>query len=180
MKFLIRFTNPKYFIPIGGTVRHQKQYQKLVSDLGYDENKVFALSEGETVWFMKDKVLMGDSIDTKNIYVDAYGVGDIGNVVLRDRKTISQDGIVFVALTVNNQGMLVARPKISSRGFVYEKEAEKLYLEATKIIEGAMKPRGGQMANETKIKRDIINALEDFFYKTKGRRPLIVVEAVKI
>lgn len=180
MKFLIRFTNPKYFIPIGGTVRHQKQYQKLVSELGYDENKVFALSEGETVWFMKDKVLMGDSIDTKNIYVDAYGVGDIGNVVLRDRKTISQDGIVFVALTVNNQGMLVARPKISSRGFVYEKEAEKLYLEATKIIEGAMKPRGGQMANETKIKRDIINALEDFFYKTKGRRPLIVVEAVKI
>lgn len=180
MKFLIRFTNPKYFIPIGGTVRHQKQYQKLVAELGYEENKVYALSEGETVWFMKDKVLMGDNVETKNIYVDAYGVGDIGNVVLRDRKTISQDGIVFVALTVGNDGMLVARPKISSRGFVYEREEEKLYLDATKIIENSMKPRSGQLASETKIKRDIINALEDFFFKSKGRRPLIVVEAVKI
>lgn len=180
MKFLIRFTDPKYFIPIGGTVRHQKQYQKLVGELGYDENKVYALSEGETVWFMKDKVLMGDSVETKNIYVDAYGVGDIGNVVLRDRKTISQDGIVFVALTVNNKSMLVSRPKLTSRGFVYEKEAEKLYLDAVKVIETAMKPRGGNMPESTKLKRNIINALEDFFYKTKGRRPLIVVETIQI
>src|SRR3989344_2395521 len=85
LKFLIRFTNPKYFIPIGGTIRHQKQYENLVGELGGDENKVFALSEGETIWFTQDRAVMGENIETKNIYVDAYGVGDIGSVVLRDR-----------------------------------------------------------------------------------------------
>ncbi len=180
MKYLIRFTNPKYFIPIGGTVRHQKQYQKLVGELGYEENKVFALSEGETVWFMKDRVAMGEPVETKNIYVDAYGVGDIGNVVLRDRKSLSQDGIVFVALTVDAQGMLVARPKMSSRGFVYDREEEKLYQNAVKVVESAIKPRGGNAMDGTKIKRSVINALEDFFYKSKGRRPLIAVETIQI
>lgn len=180
LKFLIRFTNPKYFIPIGGTVRHQKQYQKLVAELGYEENKVYALSEGETMWFMKDRIAKGDNVETKNIYVDAYGVGDIGNVVLRDRKTISSDGIVFVALVLDSQGRLVTRPKISSRGFVYEREEGTLYLNAAKIVEGAMKPRAGKMFETTKIKRDAIGALESFFFKEKGRRPLIVVETVQV
>lgn len=180
MKFLIRFTNPKYFVPIGGTVRHQKQYQHLVEGLGYEDNRVFTLSEGQTLWLNRDRVVMGDPVETKNIFVDAYGVGDVGNLVLRDRKTISQDGIVFVALILDAGGMLVTRPKISSRGFVFDREEDKLYEDATRMIEGVMKPRGGKLSEGTKIKRSIINALEDFFYKSKGRRPLIVVETIQV
>lgn len=180
LKFLIRFTNPKYFIPIGGTVRHQKQYQRLVEELGGDTSRVFALKEGQTVWFTRDKAYPGEEVETKNIYVDAYGVGDIGNVVLRDRKTLSSEGMVFVFLVVDSRGLLITRPKIISRGFVYEKEEEELYGRAVKIAEGAMKPRAGATLDLNKIKRNVIRNLEEFFLKEKGRKPLIVVETVQI
>jgi ribonuclease J len=180
LKYLIRFTKPKYYIPIGGTIRHQKQYEKIVEELGDDKKNVFSLREGQTLWFFKDKVIHGDEVDTKNIYVDAYGIGDIGNMVLRDRKNISTEGIVFVFIVLDKQNNLVIRPKIASRGFVFEKESEKLYLEATQMIEKLMKPRGGQMVEMTKVKKEVINNLEDFFFKARGRRPLIVVEAIQL
>ena len=180
LKYLVRFTNPKYFIPIGGTIRHQRQYQKMAVELGYDANKVYMIREGETIWFSKDRVTLGPTIETKNIYVDAYGVGDIGNAVLRDRKTISSEGIVFVFLIVNSQGLLTMQPKIASRGFVFEKEEERLYQGGIKIIESLMKPKGGVLGDTNKIKRSIINGLENFFYKERGRRPLIVVEAIQL
>jgi ribonuclease J len=78
MMFLMRFTNPKYFVPIGGTIRHQRQYQRLCEDLGYKKDNVFMLDEGDTVWFTKNNATKGDTVPTKNIYVDSYGVGEIG------------------------------------------------------------------------------------------------------
>ena len=180
LKYLIRFTNPKYFIPIGGTVRHQKQYQKLVVELGYDKNKVFALHEGETIWFSRDRATLGEPVETKNIYVDAYGVGDVGSVVLQDRKTLSSDGIVFAFLLINKQGALQSLPRIASRGFVFEKEANNLYKEAALSIEKILVPKTGLLMNVDNIKRSVINNLESFFYKARGRRPLVVVEVVEV
>lgn len=180
LKFLMRFTNPKYFIPIGGTIRHQKQYENLAQDLGYEKNKVFSLKEGETFWFTNNKAIKGEDVETKNIYVDAYGVGDVGNVVLRDRKTISTEGVVFAFLVIDNLGRLTTRPKIVSRGFVFEKEEEALNKEAVIMAEKAIKPRGDRVFDVNKIKRDVINGLEDFFYKKKGRRPLIVTEVIQL
>ncbi len=180
LKFLIRFTNPKFFIPIGGTIRHQKQYEVLVDDLGYDKKKVFSLKEGETVWFDGVGARLGEEIETKNIYIDAYGVGDVGNIVLRDRKTISTDGIVFAILIVDKNAMLLTRPKIFSRGFVYEKEEKELYEGAIRLIEKITKPRERKVIDLGKLKRDIINNLEDYFFKTKGRRPMVVVEVVSL
>lgn len=180
LKYLMRFTNPQYFIPIGGTIRHQKQYENLAKDLGYEREKVLSLKEGETVWFTHSKSYKGEDIETKNIYVDAYGIGDVGNVVLRDRKTISTEGVVFAFLIVDNLGRLLTRPKIVSRGFVFEKEEEKLYKEAIITTEKAIKPRGDKIFEVNKIKRDVITDLEEFFFKEKGRRPLIVVEVIQI
>jgi len=180
LKFLMRFTNPRYFIPIGGTVRHQKQYEKLAEELSYKKETVFSLREGETVWFEKGKARRGEVVETKNIYIDAYGVGDVGNIVLRDRKTISTDGVVFVFLVIDNRGLLMTKPKVVSRGFVFEKGAEKLYTDAIKIIEKSMKPRGGQVTDLGRIKRGIIEKLEEFFYKERGRRPLIVTEVIQL
>lgn len=181
LKFLIRFTNPSFFIPIGGTIRHQKQYENLAIELGYEKNKVFALSEGETVWFGKSgKAYKGQEVETKNIYVDAYGVGDIGNIVLRDRKTISSEGVVFAFLIIDNLGRLVNRPRIVSRAFVFEKEEDKLYKDAVVLIEKAIKPRSGRIFDFNKIKREVIDGLEEFFYKEKGRRPLVVVDVIQL
>lgn len=180
LKYLIRFTNPRYFIPIGGTVRHQKQYQKLVAELGYDKNTVYTLDEGQSIWFMKNKAYAGEIIDTKSIYVDAYGVGDIGNLVLRDRKTLSSEGIVVAILTIDAEGKLLTQPKIMSKGFVFEKDGEQLFNQAAQMIEHITKPLGSEMIDYSKIKRTIIGNLEDLFFKERGRRPLVIVETIQI
>lgn len=180
LKFLMRFTNPKFFIPIGGTIRHQKQYENLAKDLGYEKEKVYSLTEGETIWFTKNKSYKGDDVETKNIYVDAYGVGDVGNIVLRDRKTISTEGVVFAFLIVDNTGRLITRPRIVSRGFVFEKEEEQLYKDAVVVAEKSIKPRGGRIIEIGKIRKDVIDGLEEFFYKKKGRRPLISAEVIQL
>lgn len=179
LKFLIRFTNPKYFIPIGGTVRHQKQYQTIVDELGAMPNNVIKLIEGETVWFIKDKATMGETIDTKNIYVDAYGVGDIGNVVLRDRKTLSSEGIVVLILTLNNKGLMIMRPRIVSKGFVFDKEETELFEKAVKTIDRLFKPNQTMPLNINNVRKNATSILEDFFYKEKGRKPLIAVEIIQ-
>ena len=180
LKFLIRFVDPKYFIPIGGTVRHQRQYQRLVDELGYDKNKVFTLDEGQAVWLEKDKANISTSIETKNIYVDAYGVGDVGNVILRDRKTLSSEGVVVVVITVDNQGRTLTPPKILSRGFVFEKEEGELYKKTSALIEKIVKPRGGNRINLVNAKRELIKELENLFYKERGRNPLVAVEIIQI
>lgn len=180
LKFLIRFTNPKYFIPIGGTIRHQRQYQNIVSELGYPRESAFLLQEGETVWFQKNKLHRGENIETKTIYVDAVGVGDVGNVVLRDRKTLSEEGMVIVVLTLDKTGRLVASPKLISRGFVFEKNEAELFAKAQKIIEQVLKPRPGGLININGIKKEIADQLEGFFFKERGRKPLLVVDIIQV
>jgi ribonuclease J len=180
LKFLIRFTNPKYFIPIGGTIRHQRQYENLVEQLDFNKRDVFSLNEGETIWFVKNKAYLGERIETKNIYVDAYGIGDVGSVILRDRKTIATDGIVFVLSIIDNRGLLLGQPNIVSRGFVFEKEENRLYLEARKIVENVFKPKSGKVLELGNMKREVIENLEEFFRKATGRKPLIVAEVIQL
>lgn len=180
LKFLIRFTDPKYFIPIGGTIRHQRQYQKLALELGYKKESVFLLDEGESIWFTKQGAHEGETVETKNIYVDAYGVGDVGNIVLRDRKTLSSEGIVFAFLVTDTTGKLVSRPKILSRGFVFEKGEERLYEGAIQLVEKGMKSKGGKIFDPGALKREIIGELEGFFFKERGRKPLIIVEMIGV
>jgi len=180
LKFLMRFTDPKYFIPIGGTIRHQQEYRKLAESLGYKSEQVFLLQEGDSVWFSKNKAVLGEKIETRNIYVDAYGVGDVGSVILRDRKTLSSDGIVVGVLALNNSGQLVTRPKILSKGFVYDKVGQDLFEGAMKLIEKSLKPHGGTLVDVNKIKKEVIGILEQYFYSSTGRRPLILVETIQI
>lgn len=192
LKFLVRFTDPKYFIPIGGTVRHQHQYQRLVTGLGYKKEQMFLLAEGDTVWFNRIganlagnkltnvEAYKGESVETKNIYVDAYGVGDVGNVVLRDRKTLATEGIVTAILILDNQAKLSMRPKFLSRGFVYESGEEMLFSEAVRLLEKVLKPRGSALLDVNNVRKEATGALEDFFYKKRGRRPLVIVDIIQI
>lgn len=180
LKFLMRFTKPKYFIPIGGTIRHQLQYKKIVGELGLPKENVFALDEGETVVFSSKEAKIGDSVETKNIYVDAYGVGDVGSVVLRDRKTLSSEGMVVAILILDNRGGLVSRPRIVSRGFVFEKGEEELFDKAARLIEKVLKPRPDKVIDFDSIKKEAITELENFFHKERGRDPLIVVDLIQV
>jgi ribonuclease J len=180
LKFLARMINPKYFIPIGGTIRHQKQYQKIMTELGYLKENVFNLKEGQTVWFGGGRAFRGEEIETKNVFVDAYGVGDVGNIVLRDRQTLSTEGIVFILLIINKFCQLISAPRIFSRGFVFEKEEKDLYQKAIRRIEQITKPRKNAILEKGYLKREIINQLEDFFFQEKGRKPLLMVEIIEV
>jgi len=180
LKLLARFINPQYFIPIGGTVRHQRQYQKLMQGLGFNKDNIFTLDEGNSLWFSKNKATLGNSIETKNVYVDAYGVGDIGNLVLRDRQNLSSDGIVVAIIVIDNQIKLVAQPKIITRGVVYEKNEKELIQKAISLIEKMTKPKGERVKDIGNVKREIGRQLEDFFYQERGRKPLVVVDVIQI
>ena len=180
MKLMARFTNPKYFIPIGGTIRHNNQYKKLMSEMGFKKENIFTLEEGDTMWFTKQKATVGDRVETRSVYIDAYGVGDIGTVVLRDRKTLSSDGIVVAVITVDQSAKLITRPNILSRGFVFEKGEDTLFEEAAKRIEKMMKPKDGQLIDIPWIRREVSKQLETYFYEARGRKPLVIVEVIQL
>lgn len=181
LKFLIRFTNPRFFIPIGGTIRHQRQYQKLVKKMGYDEKNVFLLDEGQTIWFINSKqAILGEKIETKTIYVDAYGIGDVGRIVLRDRQSLATEGIVVALLILDQSLHLISEPRIISKGFTFEKGEKELFNQAKKLIENILKPKKDKQYNLTLLKKEIIQELEEFFLTKKGRKPLIVVETVTL
>jgi len=180
LKFLIRFTNPSYFIPIGGTIRHQRQYQRLVEGLGYPKERVFILFEGDTVWFEKNRAYLGEKVETKNVYVDAYGIGDVGRVVLQDRQQIAAEGIVVVILSFDHYGCLTTAPKIVSRGFIFEKENKDLYQKAVNLIQRLTKPKGQRRVNLLLLKKEITKSLESLFFEEIGRKPLVVVEIIGI
>ncbi len=180
LKFLIRFINPKYFVPIGGTLRHQRQYQRIIKELGYPENSVFLLEDGDSLWIERSRSYLGKKIEIKTIYVDAYGVGDVGNIVLRDRKNLASEGIVVVILTVDNNFRLLSQPRIVTRGFIYEKNEEDLLNQSKKIVAQILKPKKEKIFKIINIKREIINKLEEFYFQIKGRKPLVIVEIINL
>ncbi len=179
MKFLMRFTNPQYMIPIGGTIRHQRQYQRLAEELGFRKDRVFLLKEGETIIFSKQEASRGPAVPTKNIYVDSYGVGDVGTMVLRDRQTLSSEGVVVALLFLDQHGNETNPPRLMSRGFVFEKNEEKLFTDAVKRIQKAISTDGSaEHLDLAGAKRKVASVLEQYFVEQKSKKPLIVVEVI--
>ena len=180
LKYLIRFVKPQHLIPIGGTVRHQQRYLDLCRQLGYKDAQVHLLKEGETITFEKGKAYSGGKVETKNVFVDAYGIGDVGNVILRDRKTLATEGIVVVVLTMDNSFRLLRKPELISRGFVYGQGEEKIFRDAQASVEKVLKPKDGLVFSDSNVKGETIKTLEQFFATATGRKPLIVVEILQV
>lgn len=177
MMLMARLTNPSYFVPIGGTIRHQRMYRDLMSSMGFDEKKVYLLNEGDTLWFQNNAVQQGEPVETRSIYVDAYGIGDIGTVVLRDRKSLATDGIVVAFILLDHNGTVAIPPRLVSKGFVFENDEGPLFEEAQTLIQKALEPKGGaHLLDFTSIKKEIAAELENLFYQKSGREPLVVVE----
>lgn len=179
MKFLIAFTRPKFLLPVGGDVKHQRAYLRLANQMGYLDEQVFLQKEGETVIFEKGKAFLGDKVVTKSVFVDAYGVGDVGDIVLRDRATLGKEGVVTAIILANTSGGLGGEVTISSRGFVFEKGGTELLLEASRLATKALGAKN-LLENKNQIQREVITNLEKFFFEKTGRRPLIVAEVVLV
>src|SRR3989344_4534626 len=142
-KLLMALLKPRYLIPIGGTFRHMVQYRKLANDMGYKDDQVLLLEDGQVVEFNQGKVARTGVIPLKNVMVDGLGVGDVGKIVLRDRKTMSKEGIVIVVVPVSQQtGQMGGEVEVISRGFVFMKESQELVEQIKEKVKLSLPTKG--------------------------------------
>ena len=176
IKLIYTLVQPKFAIPAHGEFKHLKAQAKIAEELGMDKDHIKILSSGDVLEFGEDYAVVTGKVPTGDILVDGLGVGDVGNVVLRDRQHLAEDGIMIVVMCLDEiSGELVAGPDIVSRGFVYMKESEDLIEEARLLVQETVE---GYIARHItdwgKIKSGTKDALSEFVWKKTKRRPMIL------
>lgn len=182
LKLMLTLTKPKFFIPVHGEARHLYQHKELAEELGIPEEDIFVTEIGDVVELTRNKGRIAGSVTAGSVMVDGSGVGDIGNVVLRDRKLLSEDGIFTVVITLNKQtGALLAQPEILSRGFVYEKNSEELLKETRELVKAkAAQFEKNHRSSWSSIKNDIRNSIKNYLYERTKRRPMVMPIIIEI
>ena len=176
IKLMYALLRPKFAIPVHGEFRHLIAHAELADSMGVDKRNIFILSSGDVLAMTKESAKVIDNIPLQEVLVDGLGVGDVGNVVLRDRQMLSENGLIIVVVTLDRySGQLLAGPEIVSRGFVYVKESEDL-LEETREIAYEAVERSLSKANPdwNRMKNDIRDALGEHFWKKMKRKPMIL------
>ncbi|SEB47838.1 ribonuclease J [Paenibacillus sp. GP183] len=176
LKLMLNIMKPKYFIPIHGEYRMLRQHATLAEAVGVAREDIFVLDNGDTVEIQGGVARKGSKVQAGNILIDGLGVGDVGNIVLRDRKLLSQDGILVVVVTLGKQdGKILSGPDIISRGFVYVRESEGLLDEANRIVSNTLNKLMNENINEwASLKTHVKDALGRFLYEQTRRRPMIL------
>ncbi len=176
LKLIYTLVRPQYAIPVHGEYKHLKANAKIAKDLGIPKENVFILSSGEVLELNAEHAKVTGKVPVGDILVDGLGVGDVGNIVLRDRQHLAEDGIMIVVLALDQaSGFLVSGPDIVSRGFVYVRESDELMDEARELMTTAIEnclSRG--ITDWGKIKTSIKDSLGDFVWKKTKRRPMIL------
>ncbi|MDQ6596981.1 ribonuclease J [Bacillus salipaludis] len=176
LKFMINLMKPKYFIPVHGEYRLLQAHRKLALEIGLKNEQILIPERGEIVEIKDGKIGFSGKVPSGNVLIDGIGVGDVGNIVLRDRKLLSQDGILIVVVTLTRQDKKIAAgPEIISRGFVYVRESEKLMDDSTKLVREIVERN---IAKETfewsSLKQDIRDELNRYLFEKTKRRPMIL------
>lgn len=178
LKLMHNLVRPKYFIPVHGEYRHLVTHARLAQSLGMPKENVFIGENGQIIEFTAEGAGFGGKVAAGRVLIDGLGVGDVGNIVLRDRRQLSQDGIIIVVITISGEtGEILAGPDIVSRGFVYVRESEELMEEATARVESALDRclfGNGRNAEWSAIKSGIRDALSRYLYEKTRRRPMIL------
>jgi ribonuclease J len=176
LKLIYSLVRPKYAIPVHGEYRHLQANARLASELGIEKENIFIMSSGDVLELDENNAKVVDHVQTGAIYVDGLGVGDVGNIVLRDRQHLAEDGILIVVLTLEKySNQILAGPDIISRGFVYVREAESLIEEAKMVVEEALEGCLGRgISDWGKLKNVVKDALNDYLWKKTKRSPMIL------
>ena len=176
IKLIYSLVKPKYAIPVHGEYKHLKAQAKVAMSLGIEKENVFILSTGDVLEMNENKASVTGKVPVGGILVDGLGVGDVGNIVLRDRQHLAEDGIMIVVLALDSaNGYLAAGPDIVSRGFVYVRESDELMEEASGILYNTVNEcldRG--ITDWGKLKMAIRDSLSDYVWKKTKRRPMIL------
>jgi ribonuclease J len=176
LKLMINLMKPKFFIPVHGEYKMLKAHAKVAKACGIPEENIYIPEKGEVVEIKNGKLEPGGKVPAGNVFIDGIGVGDVGNIVLRDRKLLSQDGILIVVVTLKKaEKTIAAGPEIISRGFVYVRESEKLMEEsAAKVREIVEKSILKDSFDWTTLKQDMRDALNQYLFEKTKRRPMIL------
>lgn len=176
IKLLYTLVKPKYAIPVHGEYKHLRAQAKIVEGLGIDKDNIFILSSGDVLELSEEKAVVTGKVPVGSILVDGLGVGDVGNVVLRDRQHLAEDGILIVVMALDRAGgLIVSGPDIVSRGFVYVKESDELMEEARQVVDDALQnlvDRG--ITDWGKLKATTKDVLSEYVWKKTKRRPMIL------
>lgn len=176
LKLMLNLMKPKYFIPVHGEYRMLIAHAKLAYQVGIPKSNVFVAGKGEVIEYKNGRMSAGNRVFAGNTLIDGLGVGDVGNIVLRDRKLLSEDGIFIVVVTLNRKSKaIISGPEIISRGFIYVRESEHLLEKSsevvTKIVEKNLQDKEFEWA---KLKQDIRDQLNRYLFEQTKRRPMIL------
>ncbi len=175
LKLMHRLVKPKFFMPVHGEFRHLKQHANLAQSLGMNEQDIFLIENGQILELTRKKAQITGSVQSGSILVDGLGVGDVGNIVLRDRKHLSEDGLIVIVAVLNSKGKVVCEPDVISRGFVYVKEAETLMDEIRVIAKESIEKSMNKKKNSyNAVKNNIKDELGSYVYQKTKRKPMIL------
>jgi ribonuclease J len=173
IKLLINILKPKYLIPYHGEYRHLVLLKKLGKDLGFSEDRIILLEDGDVLELDQQTAKIVDHIELSNVYVDGLSVGDVGNIVLRERRALAEDGVLVIGILLDSAtGLILEGPEIISKGFIFIKESEELIEEAKEVVRELFKKKikNGNIRKEVLVK----TYLENFFNEEIRRKPVII------
>ncbi|MCW2277879.1 ribonuclease J [Heliophilum fasciatum] len=176
LKLMLNLIKPTFFIPVQGAYRMLVRHAKIAMETGVPKENIFVLDNGLPLELSSKKASLLSKVAAGRVLVDGFGVGDVGNIVLRDRRQLSQDGILIVVVTINKEsGQVVAGPDMVSRGFVYVREAEPLMEDAKIRVKQSLEKTGERRVTEwAAIKTNVRDILSKFLYEKTRRRPMIL------
>ena len=176
LKIIHALVKPKFFIPLHGEQRHLKIHAKLAQEMGMHPNHILISDIGKVMEFTPNSAKINGTVPAGRVFVDGYGVGDVGSVVLRDRKHLAEDGMIVVVTSMSGEdGSVVSGPDIITRGFVYVKESEELMEELRRVaVEALERCHRSNTTDWATIKGEIKNDLSGFLYKKTKRNPMIL------
>ncbi|MFC0271356.1 ribonuclease J [Metabacillus herbersteinensis] len=176
LKLMLNLMRPKHFIPIQGEFKMQNAHAKLAKSIGISSENIHLVEKGEVVEFKQNEVRKGAKVPAGNILIDGLGVGDIGNIVLRDRRLLSRDGILIVVVSLDKRNKkLVSGPEIISRGFVYVRESEALIEKSSEIVKDVVERcMTNHVIEWSSLKLTIRESLNQYLYEQTKRRPMIL------
>ncbi|MBE5996534.1 MAG: ribonuclease J, partial [Lachnospiraceae bacterium] len=176
IKLIYSLVHPRYAIPVHGERRHLQAQANLAESLGMDKDSIFLLHSGDVLEMDDESAAVVGKVPTGAILVDGLGVGDVGNIVIRDRQKLSEEGIIIVVMTLEaGSDRVLAGPDIISRGFVYVREAEDLMEEADEVVREALdRVLCDSNPDWNHIKSEIRDSLGEFVWKKTKRRPMIL------
>jgi ribonuclease J len=181
LKIVLNLVRPKFFVPIHGEDRHLVHHGMLARDVGMADTNVMVAGDGSVISVGAEVFKHSGEVDAGYVFVDGLGIGDVGSVVLRDRKHLGQDGIFVVVVTVDhNSGDLIGQPDVVTRGFVHEGSAEDLIEAAKERVVQAMARWRGEKIDGTLVQNNLKDVLGKYFYAQTKRRPMVIPVVMEV